>query len=200
MENLRDNEKFVNIRDNRGDFLRGTLFGEDLGKLYTQWKNDVNLGGNRQELLKDYTDCLSILVFLRRPFLKLFLLSLDSSFIIASFPLYAILLSSSSIFSYFLYSLKCCWYARILLRPFTVRFPCVITSAPRGPALTSLSWALGLIFTSLLPTTIWMCFRHLGLNMSKQNCSFSSTLFFLGSHLFNYICIPLVILETSESF
>lgn len=38
MENLRDNEKFVNIRDNRGDFLRGTLFGEDLGKLYTHEK------------------------------------------------------------------------------------------------------------------------------------------------------------------
>lgn len=131
------------------------------------WKNDVNVGNNRQKFLKAYTDCLSFLIFLRWPFLTLLLLPLYSSSIIAPFSQYGMLLNSSSIFSNFLYPLKQRWCARILRSLFTVCFPCVITSAPRVPPLTSFFWAVGLIFTSLLPIITWMCFRHLRLCQNK---------------------------------
>lgn len=65
---------------------------------------------------------------------------------------------------YFLHLLNVCSVQEFLLSPFAVGFPCVTAaSAPRAAALTSRPWALGLIFTSWLPVTPWLCRQHLGL-------------------------------------
>ena len=170
-----------------------TIWGR-FEKVVYSWKNDVNID-DRKGLPQVCTDCIAILVFLTWPFFNV-ITSFGSQLHHGPFFSVCTVVESLFLISSILL-LNVGSVQEFLLSPFTVCFPCVITSAARAPALTSFSWALRLIFTSPLPITTWMCCGPLRLSVSRQSSS-SCSLFSLCSHLFSYILIHLVILERNS--